>query len=181
MIFTETSLPGSYLIQMEPIWDERGFFARIWCEEEFRDHGLNPSLRQTSLSFNLKKGTLRGMHYQIGKFQEAKLIRCVTGAIFDVIIDLRRESSTFRKYFGVVLASVNRKLLYVPEGFAHGYQALTNNTEVFYQISKIYSPEHARGVRWNDPVFAIDWPEAVTVISARDRDFPDFDPERHGL
>lgn len=181
MKFTETALPGSFLVDIEPIQDERGFFARTWCEREFRERGLNPSLKQSSISFTRKKGTLRGIHYQIGESQEAKLIRCVAGAIFDVIIDLRKESRTFTRHFTTVLTWQDRRMLYVPEGFAHGFQTLTDGAEVFYQISQFYSPEDARGVRWNDPAFAIEWPQADRIISARDRSFPDFDPETNGL
>jgi dTDP-4-dehydrorhamnose 3,5-epimerase len=181
MIFTETILPGSFLIQTEPIRDERGFFARTWCEKEFRDHGLNPSLRQASISFNLKKGTLRGMHYQVDDFGETKLIRCLSGAIFDVIIDLRRHSTTFAKHFGVVLSAKDTKMLYVPEGCAHGFQTLADDTEISYQISQFYSPEHSRGVRWNDPAFAINWPLPDPILSARDQSFPDFDVRSGGL
>jgi dTDP-4-dehydrorhamnose 3,5-epimerase len=181
MKFTETSLGGAYLVQVEPIRDERGFFARTWSEWEFRDQGLNPSLKQAALSFNYKKGTLRGMHYQISDYQEAKLIRCATGAIYDVIIDLRRNSPTFTRHFAVVLRPEEYKMLYVPEGFAHGYQTLTDGAQIHYQMSQVYSPEHARGVRWNDPTFSIAWPEAVTVIAPRDRDYPDFHPEINSL
>jgi dTDP-4-dehydrorhamnose 3,5-epimerase len=181
MKFVETTLRGSYLVDIEPIQDERGFFARTWCEQEFRERGLNASLKQAALSFNHKEGTLRGMHYQIGESQEAKLVRCVAGTVFDVIIDLRKDSPTFTRHFTVVLTSQGRRMLYVPEGFAHGFQTLTDGAEVFYQISRFYKPEHARGVRWNDPAFAIDWPQADRIISARDQSFPDFDPERNGL
>lgn len=181
MKFAETTLRGAYVVDIEPIEDERGFFARTWCEREFREWGLNPSLRQAALSFNHKRGTLRGMHFQTGKYQESKLIRCVAGAVFDVIIDLRKDSPTFTKHFALELSPGNHRMLYVPEGFAHGFQTLTDGAEMFYQISQFYSPEHAGGVRWNDPVFAIEWPEPVRVISARDRSFTDFDAERHGL
>jgi dTDP-4-dehydrorhamnose 3,5-epimerase len=181
VIFTETILPGSFLVQMEPMWDERGFFARTWCEKEFRDHGLNPTLRQASVSFNLKKGTLRGMHFQVGDSCETKLIRCLSGAIFDVIIDLRKDSSTFAKHFGVMLSAEDSRMLYVPEGCAHGFETLADNTEVFYQISQFYSPEHSRGVRWNDPAFAINWPLPDPILSARDQSFADFDLHSGGL
>jgi len=181
MKFTETPLHGAYLVEIEPIADERGFFARTWCEREFRDRGLNPSLKQASLSFNHKKGTLRGMHFQTGSCQESKLIRCDAGAVFDVIIDLRKDSPTFTKHYAVVLSAKDHRMLYVPEGFAHGFQTLTEGAELFYQISQYYSPEHAGGVRWNDPAFAIDWPEPPRMISARDQSFPDFDPEANGL
>lgn len=181
MKFTETTLRGAYLVDIEPVADERGFFARTWCEQEFREHGLNPSLRQASISFNHKKGTLRGMHYQTDGHQECKLIRCSAGAVFDVIIDLRKDSPTFTKHFAVVLSSENRRMLYVPEGFAHGFQTLSDGAQLFYQISQFYSPKQAGGVRWNDSAFAIDWPEPPRVISTRDRSFPDFDPEKHCL
>lgn len=181
MKFTETPLRGAYILDIEPIADERGFFARTWCEREFRDRGLNSSLKQASISFNLKKGTLRGMHYQTGGYQECKLIRCFAGAVFDVIIDLRKSSPTFIKHFTIVLGREDHRMLYVPEGFAHGFQTLTDGAELFYQISQFYSPEHTGGVRWDDPAFAIDWPEPPRVISARDQGFPDFDPEKNGL
>jgi dTDP-4-dehydrorhamnose 3,5-epimerase len=181
MKFTETPLRGAYMVNIEPIHDERGFFARTWSEQEFGDRGLNPNLKQAALSFNHKKGTVRGMHYQIGDYQEAKLIRCVSGAIFDVIIDLRKGSPTFARYFAIVLKPEDLGMLYVPEGLAHGYQTLTDGAEVFYQMSQVYSPEHARGVRWNDPAFGIDWPETAQVISSRDRNFPDFHPGTNSL
>jgi dTDP-4-dehydrorhamnose 3,5-epimerase len=181
VIFSETNLPGSFVIELEHVRDERGFFARTWCEKEFRDHGLNPSLRQASISFNLKRGTLRGMHYQVGDFEEAKLIRCLSGAIFDVIIDLRRNSSTFAKHFSVVLSAKDPRMLYIPEGCAHGFQTLDDNTEISYQISQFYSPDHSRGVRWNDPAFAINWPLADPILSIRDQNFPDFDIHQGGL
>ena len=181
MKFTETPLHGAYLVDIEPIADERGFFARTWCEREFRERGLNPNLKQASVSFNHKKGTLRGMHFQTNGHQESKLIRCVAGAVFDVIIDLRQSSPTFTRYFEVVLSLENRRMLYVPKGFAHGFQTLTDGAELFYQISQYYSPENAAGVRWNDPVFSVAWPEPPRVISARDQSFPNFDPKRNGL
>jgi dTDP-4-dehydrorhamnose 3,5-epimerase len=179
--FTETILPGSFLVQMEPLRDERGYFARTWCENEFRERGLNPSMRQASVSFNFKKATLRGMHYQIGGFAEAKLIRCLSGAIFDVIIDLRRDSQTFAKHYGVVLSAQGPTMLYVPEGFAHGFETLADNTEILYQISQFYSPEHSRGIRWNDQAFAINWPLSDPIVSVRDQNFPDFDAHNDGL
>lgn len=181
MRFTETPLRGAYIVDIEPMADERGFFARTWCEREFRDRGLNPLLKQASISFNHKKGTLRGMHYQTDGHQESKLIRCLAGAVFDVIIDLRKSSPTFMKHFTMGLGSEDRRMLYVPEGFAHGFQTLTDGAELFYQISQFYSPENVAGVRWNDPAFAIGWPEPPRVISARDQGFPDFHPEKDGL
>jgi dTDP-4-dehydrorhamnose 3,5-epimerase len=175
VIFTETAIPGCFLIQIEPIWDERGFFARTWCEMEFREHGLNSSLRQASLSFNFKKGTLRGMHYQVGGSQEAKLIRCISGSIFDVVIDLRKDSPAFARHIGVLLSAENPQMVYIPEGCAHGYQTLADKTELFYQISQFYNADLSRGVRWNDPVFAIAWPLPDPIVSSRDQSFPDFD------
>ncbi len=174
MIFRETPLPGAYVIDIERLEDERGFFARTWCEREYQAHGLNPRLVQCSISFNKVKGTLRGMHYQLPPFAEAKVVRCTRGAIYDVIIDLRRESPTFRQHFGITLTPENRSMLYVPEGFAHGLLTLADETEVLYLISEFYAPEYARGVRWNDPAFGIAWPGPVRVISARDANYPDF-------
>jgi dTDP-4-dehydrorhamnose 3,5-epimerase len=174
MIFSETELKGAFLIEPERKEDQRGFFARTWCQQEFEDHGLNSKLVQCSVSFNNKKGTLRGMHLQVAPFEETKLVRCTKGEIFDVIIDLRPESQTFKKYFSVLLNEENRLMLYIPPGFAHGFQTMADNTEVFYQMSQLYSPEHARGVRWNDPVFGIQWPEDKRIIIDRDLNYPDF-------
>ena len=174
MIFTETSLKGAFLIEPERLEDERGFFARTWCQREFEAHGLNSRLVQCNISFNKKMGTLRGMHYQVAPYEEARLVRCTQGAIYDVIIDLRPESSTFKQYIAAVLTAQNRTMLYVPEGFAHGFLTLEDNTEVFYQMSEFYAPEYARGVRWNDPAFGIQWPAEVQVISDRDQNYPDF-------
>jgi dTDP-4-dehydrorhamnose 3,5-epimerase len=177
MIFRETRLPEIFEIHLEPNCDERGFFARTWCEKEFKKHGLNPAVKQCSVSFNAKKGTLRGIHLQAGPFGEAKVVRCTSGAIYDVVIDLRPTSTTFRKWIGVTLTAANRRMLYIPEGCAHGFMTLQDNTEVFYQMSEFYHPESARGVRWNDSAFQIAWPEKVEVISERDRTYPDFDQE----
>lgn len=174
MIFEETILAGAYIVDVEPRYDNRGFFARTWCQREFEEHGLNPRLVQCSISFNVKKGTLRGMHYQEPPFEEAKLVRCTKGRICDVIVDLRPDSPTFREHVAVVLSAENGKMLYVPEKFAHGFITLEDNTEVFYQMSEFYSPERARGFRWNDPFFGIQLPLEVAVISERDRDYPDF-------
>jgi dTDP-4-dehydrorhamnose 3,5-epimerase len=176
MLFTPTKLNGAYILEVEPKEDERGFFARTWCKQEFSDRGLDPHISQCSISVNKKAGTLRGMHFQLPPFAETKLVRCTKGAIYDVIIDLRQDSKTFLKWVGVELSADNRKSLYVPKGFAHGFQTLEDNTEVFYQISENYAPEYARGVRWNDPKFAIAWPREINVISSRDRDYPDYDP-----
>ncbi len=172
MRFSPTPLAGAFLIELEPVRDERGFFARSWCREEFSAHGLNPRLTQCNISFNIERGTLRGMHYQAAPHWEAKLVRCTRGAVYDVIIDLREDSPTFKKWFAVELTARNRKMLYVPEGFAHGYQTLVDNCEVFYQVSEAYRPELARGVRWDDPAFGIFWPIANPSLSAKDRDCP---------
>ncbi|MGO9019923.1 MAG: dTDP-4-dehydrorhamnose 3,5-epimerase [Syntrophobacteraceae bacterium] len=174
MIFTETGLKGAFTVEMQRLEDERGFFARSWCRREFEAHGLDPGLVQCSISFNLKAGTLRGMHYQAKPFEESKLIRCTRGAVHDVIVDLRPESPTFGQYASCLLTSENRRMLFVPKSFAHGFVTLEDETEVFYQMSEFYSPEHAMGFRWNDPRFAIDWPCKINVISERDRNYPDF-------
>ena len=174
MIFNETKLKGAFVIDIEPFEDERGFFARSWCRKEFEAHGLNPDLVQCNISFNKKKGTLRGMHYQAPPHEEAKLVRCTMGAIYDVIIDLRNNSETYKKWIACELSAENRRMLYVPAGCAHGFQTLEDNTEVFYQMSEFYHPECATGVRWNDPAFSIDWPDDVRLISARDKCYKDF-------
>ncbi len=174
MIFHETKLRGAFIIEPQKLPDERGFFARTWCRKEFGQHGLNPRLVQCNISFNYKRGTLRGMHYQLAPFEEAKLVRCTKGAIHDVIVDLRPASTTFGRHINVLLNAENRTMLYVPEGFAHGFLTLEDNTEVFYQMSEAYAPDHARGFRWNDPKFGIEWPSDVNVISDRDRNYPDF-------
>jgi len=172
--FSPTALAGACIIDIEPVPDERGFFARSWCREEFAKHGLNPDLAQCSISFNKKCGTLRGMHYQAKPHEETKVVRCTRGAIYDVIVDLRPESSTFRKWIAVELSADSRRMLYIPAGFAHGFQSLTDDTEVFYQISAPYHPESARGIRWDDPAFGIEWPVMERVISDKDRQYPDF-------
>lgn len=174
MIYHKTSLSGACLIDLELHRDDRGFFARSWCVREFAEHGLNPTLVQCNVSYNRQKGTLRGMHYQEAPFAEAKLVRCVRGALYDVIIDLRPDSPTFKHHFGAELTAENRRALYVPEGFAHGFLTLQDDTEVFYQMSQFYSAEHSRGLRWNDPAFGICWPAEVAVISERDRQYADF-------
>lgn len=178
MIFTEAKLKGAFIIEPERLGDHRGFFARTWCQREFETHGLSPRLAQCNISFNKKKGTLRGMHYQAAPYEEAKLVRCTMGAIYDAIIDLRSESPTFMQHTAVVLTAENRKMLYVPEGFAHGFQTLEDDTEVFYQMSEFYVAEYARGVRWNDPAFGIQWPDAEPIILERDRNYPDMIPSR---
>jgi dTDP-4-dehydrorhamnose 3,5-epimerase len=174
VIFVPTGLVGAVVIEPERLEDQRGFFARTWCAREFEAHGLNPRLVQCNVSFNKRKGTLRGLHYQTAPYQEAKLVRCTMGAIHDVIIDLRPMSPTYKQLVAVVLTADNRKMLYVPEGFAHGFQTLADDTEVFYQMSEFYSSDHARGIRWDDPTFAITWPPDDRIIIDRDRSYPDF-------
>jgi len=176
MIFQETEIPGAFEIHLETMHDSRGFFARGWCQREFEDQGLNPRLVQCNVSFNFRKGTLRGMHYQEPPKAEAKLVRCTRGSIYDVVIDLRRKSPAYKHWVAAVLAADQRNMMYVPEGCAHGFLTLDDNTEVFYQMSEFYSPELARGVRWDDPAFQITWPEKIEVMSDRDRAYPDFEP-----
>jgi dTDP-4-dehydrorhamnose 3,5-epimerase len=174
MKFVATPLAGAYVIELEPAFDERGFFARTWCRDEFAAHGLNSDLSQCSLSWNKRKGTLRGLHYQHTPYQEAKLVRCCSGSIYDVIVDLRPESPTFKKWFAAELTACNHKMLYVPEGMAHGFQALEDGSTVFYQITEPYRPEYAGGVRWNDPQFHVPWPLPDPILSPRDAAFSDY-------
>lgn len=173
--FTETALKGAFLIEPTRNEDERGFFARVFCLQEFARQGLETNVAQCSISFNPRKGTLRGMHYQDEPKGEVKVVRCTMGRIYDVIIDLRPESPTFKKFFAVELSAQNRLALYIPRRFAHGFQTLEKNTEVFYQMSEFYSPGQARGVRWNDSAFGIEWPSDERIISERDQNYPDFD------
>jgi len=172
MIYTETELQGAFIIEPELLEDDRGFFALLWSRKEFSLRGLNEQVVQANVSFNKQRGTLRGLHFQKEPHQEAKLVRCTAGAIYDVIADLRPASPTFRRWIGVELTSRNRLMLYVPEGFAHGFQTLKDDTEVAYQISEYYHPESASGVRWDDPVLNIKWPLPVAVVSERDRELP---------
>jgi dTDP-4-dehydrorhamnose 3,5-epimerase len=173
MKFRETALKGAYVIEPEPANDERGLFARTFCVREFAKHGLSSEMAQCSTSFNRRQGTLRGLHYQASPHAEDKLVRVTMGAIFDVIVDLRETSLTFGRWFGVVLAAETRRMLYIPKGFAHGFQTLQDNSEVFYQISTVYEPTSVRGIRWNDPALDIVWPDAETaIISERDRTLP---------
>lgn len=174
MIFENLSLKGSYLLKLEKHLDERGFFARTFCSKEFEEKGLNNKFLQSSISYNIKKGTLRGMHYQVAPHEEVKLVQCVKGAIYDVIIDLRTNSSTYCQWVGAELNEDNGNLVYVPKGFAHGFQTLTDETVVYYQISDFYAPESARGVRWDDPAFGINWPIDEPVISIKDSRLPDY-------
>ena len=175
MIFREAAIPGVYLIEIEPRQDERGLFARTWCAREFADHGLDPRLVQCSVSFNSQAGTLRGMHYQIAPHAEAKLVRCTRGALFDVVVDLRKDSPTYLRWVGYELSEDNRLSLYVPEGCAHGFLTLQPATEVLYQMSVEYHPGSARAFRWNDPAVGIEWPEAPRVMSQQDRSHPDLE------
>ena len=174
MNFIETKLKGAFVVEPERLEDARGFFARTWCKREFDTHGLNPNLAQCNISFNKKRGTLRGMHYQKAPHEEAKLVRCTIGAIYDVVVDLRPKSPTFKDWFSVELTAENRKIIYIPKGFCHGFMTLEDNTEVFYQMSEFYTPEFSRGFRWNEPAFSITWPEDVKVISEKDLQYPDF-------
>jgi dTDP-4-dehydrorhamnose 3,5-epimerase len=175
MVFKETSLSGAWLIDIAPIEDERGFFARTWAAEEFTARGLDASLAQCNLAYNHRKGTVRGMHFQRAPFEEVKIVRCTRGAIYDVIIDLRPGSPTLGKWIGEELTEDNRRMLYIPPGFAHGYQTLTDKVETYYHVSAPFSPAHADGVRWDDPAFAIAWPLGEpTVMSARDKAWPSF-------
>lgn len=172
MIFTATAMPGAYLIDLERREDQRGFFARTFCEKEFAAHGLSPAVVQGNCSYNFSKGTLRGMHYQAAPFAEAKLVRCTAGAVYDVIVDMRSDSPSYLQHFGVELSAENRRALYVPEMFAHGYLTLTDNTEVAYQVSQFYGPGCERGLRYNDPALGIQWPIAITVFSEKDANWP---------
>ncbi len=175
MKFTPTPIPGAVVIDIEPIADERGFFARTWCAEEMAAHSLSSRVVQCSVSFNRRRGTLRGMHYQAPPHEEVKIVRCVRGAIHDVIVDLRPASPSFKRWFAVELSAANGRALYVPEGVAHGFQTLADESEVAYQMSERHHPESARGVRWDDPAFGIEWPaEASRIIHPRDRAYPDF-------
>ena len=172
MIFTTTPLSGAYVIELEPIADERGFFARSFCQNEFEEHGLTANFVQFNTSFNHKKATLRGMHYQASPDEETKLIRCIHGSILDVIVDMRTHSPTYRQWFGVELTAENRKLLYCPEGCAHGYLTLEDNTELLYQVSRYYAPKSERILRFDDPAIGIEWPMQPLVLSAKDAAAP---------
>lgn len=174
MKFTETRLKDAFIIDLDKFEDDRGFFARSWCKKEIDEHGLNSNVVQVNVSNNRKKGTLRGMHYQVSPYEETKLIRCTKGALYDVIIDLRPDSETYKQWIGVELTAGNYKSLYVPEGFGHGFQTLEDDTEATYQVTEFYTPGAEAGIRYNDPQFAIDWPMEIAVISDKDRNWPDF-------
>lgn len=174
MIFTETKLKGAYIIDVKRMEDERGFFGRSYCQKEFEEAGLNTNAVQTNVSSNKKKGTLRGLHMQLPPYGETKLVRCTRGALYDVIVDLRKGSSTFMQWVGVELTMDNYRMLYVPEGFAHSFITLEDNTEATYQVTAFYQPEAERGFRWNDPAFKIEWPFTPTIISLKDQAHPSF-------
>ena len=174
MIFAPTEIDGVCVIEPERHEDERGFFARTWCAEELEEHGLDGRLVQCSISFNARRGTLRGNHWQAAPHEEAKLVRCTRGAIYDVALDMRPDSKTYKSWTACTLDAESRKMFYIGPGIAHGFLTLADATEVFYQMSEPHHPESARGVRWDDPTFAIEWPDPVVVISDRDRSYPDF-------
>jgi dTDP-4-dehydrorhamnose 3,5-epimerase len=179
MIFTQTTIPGAYLIDLEKRGDDRGFFARAFCEREFAAHQLVTKFVQVNNSLSAQKGTLRGMHYQLAPKAETKVVRCIRGALYDLILDLREDSPTFGRSFGAELTSENRRVMYVPKGFAHGFITLTDDTEAFYFVDEFYAPECERGVRWNDPRFHLEWPIAPVIISDKDANQRDFDPSWH--
>ena len=174
MKFEETSIKGVFNIELDKLTDERGFFARAWCKYEFVERNLNSNLVQCNLSYNKKKGTLRGLHYQVPPYEEVKLVRCIKGAIYDVVVDLRSQSETYRQWMGIKLTEDNYKMLYIPESFGHGFLTLTDDTVLFYQVSEFHVPGAERGLRWNDPTFNIQWPLPVTVISEKDQNYADF-------
>jgi dTDP-4-dehydrorhamnose 3,5-epimerase len=177
MIFTETPIAGAYLIDLEKRGDERGFFARAFCRDEFGGRDLETQFVQINNSLSAERGTLRGLHYQLAPAEEVKIVRCIAGALWDVIVDLRPGSSTFGRWFGAELTATNRRMMYAPRGTAHGFVTLADHTETFYMVSAFYAPERERGLRWNDPRFGIEWPVTPIVMSDKDRDRPDFDPD----
>ncbi len=175
MNFSETSVMGAYLLKPELLFDHRGFFARTWCAKELALRGISPEVRQCSMSFNRWKGTLRGLHYQVAPSAENKFVSCTRGAIFDVVVDLRADSPTYLRHLGIVLSAAEYSTIYIPEGCAHGFQTLENNSDVSYMISQFHAPECAKGIRWNDPALGISWPLPPTEISERDRSYPDME------
>lgn len=174
MKFTETNLKGAFVIEVDKLIDDRGFFGRLWCEKEFEKYNLNTNIVQSNVSLSKKKGTLRGMHFQKHPYQETKLVRCTKGAVFDVIIDLRPESDTYKKWFGVKLTEDNHKMIYVPKNFAHGFITLKDDSEVYYLVTQFYNKAAESAIRWDDPAFEIEWPIQVEEISEKDRNHPDF-------
>ena len=181
MIFVETPIPGAYVIEIEKHRDERGFFARSWCAREFADKGLDHQLVQCNVSFNTLKGTLRGLHYQLPPHAEVKLVRCTKGSLFDVIVDLRKDSPTFLKWFAIELTAANHRMLYIPKLFAHGFQTLDDDTEIFYQMTEFYEPAASKGLRWNDPRLGINWPDADRAMSQKDQAYPNLEVSVVGL
>jgi dTDP-4-dehydrorhamnose 3,5-epimerase len=175
MIFTETKLKGAYIIDVKRLEDERGFFGRSYCKREMDEYGLNTNMVQANVSYNKKKGTLRGMHMQVSPYEETKLVRCTRGAIYDVIIDMREDSDTYKQWIGVELTADSYRMLFVPEGFAHGFITLEDNTDVTYNVTQYYTPGSERGIRWNDPAFNIEWPMEPVTISDKDQAHPDFE------
>ena len=180
MLFSKTALNGCYIVSLEKNGDERGFFSRYFCEEEFEKAGLESRFRQVNNSLNSQAGTLRGLHYQLPPHGEVKLVRCTSGSLYDVVLDLRPDSSTFGNSFGAELSAENRDMMYVPKGCAHGIMTLTDNAEVIYLVSDNYYPAAERGVRFDDPQFEIEWPRPVVVMSEKDKAWPDYDPQWHG-
>jgi len=174
MTFERTALDGVLIIRPDPQTDERGFFARTWCDREARDHGLAPTWVQCSISYNTRRGIVRGLHYQRAPYEEAKLVRCTMGRIHDVVLDVRPKSPSFGRHLALELSAMNRLAVYVPPGYAHGFQVLEDGSEVFYQISEFYAPTHAAGVRWDDPALGIRWPVSPATLSDRDRALPDL-------
>jgi dTDP-4-dehydrorhamnose 3,5-epimerase len=172
--FLETKLAGVFEISVDRMIDERGFFARTWCKHEFAAQGLETGLVQCSISYNARKGTLRGMHYQVPPFEETKLVRCTQGAIYDVVLDLRPDSVSYKQWIAATLTAKDRNMIYIPKGCAHGFLTVQDDTEVFYQMTQVFDSASARGFRWNDPAFNIAWPDKVEVISERDRTYPDY-------
>jgi dTDP-4-dehydrorhamnose 3,5-epimerase len=177
MIFTETPIAGAYLIDLEKRGDDRGFFARVFCRDEFGERDLETQFVQVNNSLSAERGTLRGLHYQLAPAEEVKIVRCIAGALWDVIVDLRPRSPTFGRWFGAELTATNRRMMYVPRGTAHGFVTLADHTETFYMVSAFYAPERERGIPWNDPRFGIEWPMTPIVMSDKDRERPDFDPD----
>ena len=177
MIFEETKLKGAFILDVKKSEDERGFFARTYCQDELKQHGLIPEVVQANMSTNKKKGTLRGMHYQLDPYQETKLVRCTKGSLYDVIIDLRPKSPTYKNWFGIELSEDNHRALFVPKDFAHGFITLTNDTTASYMVSQFYTPNAEKGIRWNDPAFVIEWPIEPVCISEKDDSCPDFNDQ----
>jgi len=175
MTFTETFLKGAYVIDIDKINDDRGFFGRVWCHDQMANHGLKTKIIQSNCSFSSKKGTLRGLHFQIPPYQETKFMRCTKGAIYEVIIDLRKDSPTFKQWFGVKLTENNYKMLYVPENFANGFLTLEDESEANYMTTQVYNSDSERGIRWNDPTFNIEWPIDIQLVSEKDKSHPNFD------